>query len=383
MTQRNKGTAYIHIGLEKTGTTSLQEFFHINRQLLEENYNIYFPKTPGLKNHIDLPLYAYTEKLGDLPLRKGLTDENALKAFRIKFKQDFFNEIQPYSDAGYDILISNEHLSSRGGLNKQGIINLIMLFKALNLNYKIIVYIRRQDQFLLSTYSTRIKSGGTDEFNMRAYRKKRYDYLGLLNAWEEVVGLENMKVGIFERARWKKQNLYLDFLDKIGVNQMDNFVIPSKEENKSLDRAHIAFLVIFNKLVPEFVDHKHNVLRGNVISILEKYSIGDKHTFYKNYILEIKEYFKEDNQTIVDTYLTDKSRKLFSFDDLANIEAKDTTLTVEKAIEIAAQIWVEQQKTINEQRQQLFSSTSLIRDLQAKIEEKQRVIQKIIRGEQI
>ena len=383
MNHKNKGTAYIHIGLEKTGTTSLQEFFHINRELLKENHKVYFPKTPGLKNHTDLPLYAYTEKLGDLPLRKGLTDEMKLEAFRGKFKTTFLKEIKPYAESGYDILISNEHLSSRGGLDKEGIAKLIALFKEVNLSYKVIVYLRRQDQFLLSTYSTRIKSGGTDEFNKRAFRRKRYDYLSLLNTWKEVVGLENMKVGIFERSRWKEQSLYLDFLNKIGIEQLGDLTIPPKDANKSLDRDQIAFLVQFNQLVPEFVEDKPNELRGEVISILEKKSTGDRHAFYKNFIIKIKEHFEEDNKAIVDTYLEDKSRPLFTFKELDNAEAKNTTLTVEKAIEIGAQLWAEQQKTINELKNQQSFSTSFIKDLQEKIEEKKRLIQKIIRGEQV
>ena len=65
---------------------------------------------------------------------------------------------------------------------------------------KVIIYLRPQEEFLLSTYSTRIKSGGTDEFNPLAYKKNRYDYLGILDNWAKVVGEESINVGIFQKT---------------------------------------------------------------------------------------------------------------------------------------------------------------------------------------
>jgi len=379
MKQQNK--VFIHIGLEKTGTTSLQEFFHVNRQLLESKYNFYFPKTPGLKNHTDLPLFAYREKLGDLPLRKGITEEKDLEKFREKFKTQFLKEIKPYAEKGYNILISNEHLSSRGGLDKEGIARLIDLFKGIGLRYKVIIYLRRQDQFLLSTYSTRIKSGGTDEFNKRAFRRKRYNYKALLDVWSDVVGKENMVVGIFQKEKWKDQNLYADFFKKIGIHEMNGFEIPPRDSNKSMDIDQLEFLVTFNKLVPEFIDGQPNPLRGEVIPFLEKYTTGNKQTFNKRYINKVTEFFKEDNDSIVAEYMEDKDSPLFAMDSInKENEQNNPELTVEKVVEIAAQLWQEQQQVINEIKSQQFSSKNIIKEMQGKIEEKKRVIQRIVRG---
>ncbi len=209
-----KGTVFLHIGTEKTGTTSLQQCFYDNKKILLEKYQTFYPSTPGQQNHTDLALYTYEEKLGDLPLRKGLSTNSEITQFKRKFEKDFLREIAPYVKMGYNILLSNEHLSSRGGRELAPKERLIKVFTDLGMKIQIIVYLRPQEEFMASTYSTRIKSGGTDDFDPLAYKKKRYDYLGMMDNWAAVVGTDNIQVGIFQSKRWKDNNLYIDFLSK-------------------------------------------------------------------------------------------------------------------------------------------------------------------------
>ena len=65
---------YLHIGTEKTGTTSVQKFFKANRALLAKN-GIVYPVAPGKQNHMGLAASAQdTAKRG--PLRKSLGIRN-------------------------------------------------------------------------------------------------------------------------------------------------------------------------------------------------------------------------------------------------------------------------------------------------------------------
>ena len=47
----------LHIGTEKTGTTSIQKFLATNRTLLKAN-GVLYPLSPGKVNHIGLEAYA-------------------------------------------------------------------------------------------------------------------------------------------------------------------------------------------------------------------------------------------------------------------------------------------------------------------------------------
>ncbi len=53
-------TIYLHIGTEKTGSTTLQAVSGINRRTLM-NHGIFYPRTPGERNHIKLALFAANE----------------------------------------------------------------------------------------------------------------------------------------------------------------------------------------------------------------------------------------------------------------------------------------------------------------------------------
>ena len=371
-----KRTAYLHIGLEKTGTTSIQEFLHINRDQLYQQHKLYFPKSPGLKNHIHFPLYAYGKNLGDLPLQKGLTDPEKLAAFRTAFKQDFFQEVKPILNTGSDLLISNEHLSSRVA-DEADIQKLVALFKELNAQIKVIVYFRRQDKFLISTYSTWVKCGGKQNINMEAYKKPRYDYLHQLNMWGNVLGKENIEVGIFEKSRWKEGSLYLDFCSKIGITSLADLEIPEATFNQSLDKDQIKFLLPFNRLVPEYTKEGRNPLRGDIVEVLEKHSGKEKLKFPNDHIQKINTYFQADNQTIIKEYLKEEIDTLFPLKESETIQkdaAEEEGLTTQKAIEIAALLWEKQQFKINRLRRLWRELEAKIKALEQELEEKRSTV---------
>lgn len=53
----------LHIGAEKTGTTTIQEFLTLNRERLLAQ-GVHFPMSVGLKNHTRLAVCAAFDKRG-------------------------------------------------------------------------------------------------------------------------------------------------------------------------------------------------------------------------------------------------------------------------------------------------------------------------------
>lgn len=339
-----KGIVYLHIGTEKTGTTSLQHCIYSNKKVLLEKYQTYYPSTPGQQNHTDLALYTYEDKLGDLPLRKGLSSAAELAEFKEKFEKDFLREVAPYIKMGYNLLLSNEHLSSRGGRELAPKQKLIKLFTDLGMKVKVVVYLRPQEEFMASTYSTRIKSGGTDDFDPLAYKKKRYDYLGMLDNWASVVGSDNIHLGIFQPKRWKDKNLYLDFFAKIGIAPNSDLTFPERARNKSFSQEQIEFLRQFNGLVPEYLDGAKNELRGDVIEYLESLPTSEPFSLDQKLILEIQKYYKKDNEKLRKTYLSE----LDSLFEYKKSEKADKGIEPLSSHNIFAHLWKQQQARINE-----------------------------------
>jgi len=141
---------YIHIGSFKTGTTSLQSFFYSNKHTLLKNHQIYYPSAPGKKNHIALPIYACEENIEDLYIQKSLDTQKKIDSFRKDFKKKLIKEISPQVKKGNHILLSNEHLSSRIR-STADVKRFLDLFESLEVQFKVIIYLRRQDKLIYST----------------------------------------------------------------------------------------------------------------------------------------------------------------------------------------------------------------------------------------
>ena len=101
---------YIHIGTEKTGTTSIQNVLAKNRESLLKNDYCY-PSSPGVKNHEFLAIYCAPESTRDLRSKHGLMSDVSLSQFFSMFSKNLKNEF--ISSGANNIIFSNEHLSSR------------------------------------------------------------------------------------------------------------------------------------------------------------------------------------------------------------------------------------------------------------------------------
>jgi len=342
-----KPIAYIHIGLEKTGTTTLQEFFFLNRNQLAQD-NIYYPSSPGARNHTDLVAYAYDKTLGDLIVQKNLHTSAAREAFRLGFKELFDTELRSIKKSKTNLLVSSEHLSSRV-FSKDEIRNLLRLFTEAGYLPKIIVYLRRQDQYLLSTYSTWLKCGATADLNQKAYKRKRYDYLSLLDMWGEVAGQENLIVKIFERSRMYKNDLLEDFMNILGLRMTEHYQYPSSDLNKSLDKNKLLFLKKLNAVVPESIDGQKNPLKGELIKAMEQIDNSDKLNLDPGLSQEILDYYRSDNEAIKVQYFPSQAGSLFNekIKSVSEQNMNNEDIPLDKMYELTGALWNYQQNEIN------------------------------------
>lgn len=338
--------AFIHIGTEKTGTTSLQEFFAGNRAGFDA-HKFYYPDTPGDTNHQKLAIYCAPENTRDLRPFFGLGTDDRLANFQNRFPVNLKNEIDNHRSKS--ILFSNEHLSSRIQ-SKQQIFKLQELMKYLGLDPTIIIYLRRQDQMMLSSYSTAVKSGSTRPFEIDL-NPKRYNYYDILNDWAFVFGKDKIKVKIYNRKHWKNGNLMEDFLESLNINSFEAFGQSDKKPNKSLDRHLIKYLSVFNAHIPTIKDNKYNHERGNILSVLESLSTDEKINLSSSSVLSILENFKDQNSKLAQNYFNPPLSQLFEEPKIDDSVDQLPELSVEKSIEIGAKLWAAKQRELNERKQ--------------------------------
>lgn len=193
-------TLILHVGTYKTGTTALQYFLYRNRDLLSE-IGLYRPDTGAVDSeanwgHHDLAQRLTTKATRDLwqALVAECHDKAPRKA-QVVVSSELFSHIRQAK--GFQVI---RHLVR-------------------NWDVRVVVYLRRQDQYLESLYNHHVKAVGEcrpiGEFTDLV--RGRLDYLTFLNALSEVFGADNLIVRPYEPASLKG-DICEDFLDVLGFD---------------------------------------------------------------------------------------------------------------------------------------------------------------------
>lgn len=228
--QTGRKTVLVHIGMHKTGSTSIQEFLKNNRELLRSK-NILYPDTDGGAAHHMIASLCFADKSS----RKAFPG-HAQKRFHIEdtWKTHMRARIEEIMSAPQDtVLLSSERFEFSAPDQ------LARLFP--DATMRIIVFLRRQDERLESRFNQNLKrrlisSADAVRFEQRAATN---DYKTLLH-WEDVFGAGNIIVLPFEKNAIK-DGLERTFMRALCLEWDDNFVI-SDPANTRLSRDCIAFL---------------------------------------------------------------------------------------------------------------------------------------------
>lgn len=241
--------AILHIGTEKTGSTSIQQFLSHGRRWLA-THGFHHSKAAGSPNHVRLFSYAV-----DNPrLAFGASDRAEQGKLRRKLEIELAKECDAHPDATF--LFSNEHCHSR--LFEAGeVARLKTLLDPLFDEVKVLVYLRRQDLLAVSLYSTLLKAGvSSDEVLVTRpiaalpqhapEQDLYYDYQALLARWAAVFGDDALIVRRFEPASLVGGDIVADFCDAVGLPA------PSREParaNESLRPEFQDYLRLLNRFL--------------------------------------------------------------------------------------------------------------------------------------
>lgn len=231
-------TVFLHIGINKTGTTAIQRYLSDHRNLLK-SLGILYPQT-GLRGQAH---YGLSATLGFQ--HKVVPEGEAVR--RTCLKEQFINEVAGYAGA---VLFSSEDFV----LNKP-VEQVKKFFDGCAV--KVVVYLRRHDHWWESAYAQAVKMkvqppwnpGIMGFVNFNRKKNKFYGkYRHLLDRWAEQFGKENILVRPYEREQ-NQPSLVFDLLNTIGMAHLVNEIptdMPS--ENRSLSVLSIQLLDIFQRL---------------------------------------------------------------------------------------------------------------------------------------
>lgn len=246
MSDKTFRTLYLHIGLEKTGTTSIQEFLERNREKLREA-GIFLPGSLGHKNHKMLAAYAFEPGARDIAVTSsGVGSTSAdVAAFRSNLQARLAAEIAE-SEATTGV-ISTEDLSRLFTREKvERVVDLLLPFCD---RLQVIVFARRQDLLASSRYYSLVL-GGSQEARVFPPRDKSpyYEYGRNIGNWANVLGDENVTLVRFpEQPRAENFNSVDRFCEILGL---------SSEAYETVNEQHVSY-----DAVNQIIMQHYNVLK--------------------------------------------------------------------------------------------------------------------------
>jgi len=214
----------VHIGLNKTGSTTIQGWLQINRDALRKQgiwHDSLAPHGgPHLSTAAGWAIYAHSQRPNYVPggwqaqsYRIGSRAElqDRLDQFLTRVEATF-----PPADEG-TYVTSSEHIGA-GIKNVPEMEKLHSWFAARFDEVRYVVYIREQTDWVASAYVQAVRSGMTDSLDAYIERFGLNDYHTLVQKWCGVAGAGNVDVRLFDKAAFAGGDLIDDFASAIGAD---------------------------------------------------------------------------------------------------------------------------------------------------------------------
>jgi hypothetical protein len=292
----------LHIGSEKTGSTTIQSFLDYNRASLLSQ-QIIVPKSLG-KNHYRLPIVA--KELTICSDKEKYTDAENVKGLLER-------EVERCVNNGATRLVLSSELIHSRLCSEDEIANLISLLPPSYL-ITVIWYVRRQDRAALSLYSTWLKSGHYGPFSYPDLNHKslpyRFDYWRAYRLWAKVVGANRINTIVYDDVE-VREDLIKNFCMVAGIRWSNDFMIPDKE-NTSLDVNGLYLMSLFSKYNSE---HKHSQGHPKKLKefISEKFCSGKRLNPDRDSALRFYNHFSDVNESLRSACFSDRDA-LFDHD---------------------------------------------------------------------
>lgn len=354
-----KKTLYIHIGRPKTGSSAIQHFLADNRKVLARHGCLY-PQTGQHHKASHKFALVFLPSLPDAKLVKGQSPKELYGALADEVSRSGLKKAVISSEMFYltepdDIMRS---------LRDQ-------------FHVKIICYVRRQDEVLLSSYVQEIKGNemsvlvNFDEYLRNPTRMALLDYKSNLDKWAAVFGHDAIIVRVYHKAGIR-DTIFEDFFRTLGMRLTDEYQLPTMRLNPSPARDILEMITHVNRF--RVSDAVLRQLRAPLVRISETIGNGDK--FDTNLLLnqnerrKIMQMFAKSNRQVAQTYLGREDGILFETDFPEDAAGADEYQGIElyRFVQIVAGLFVNQQKEISDLRARLIHQADRIAALERQLD---------------
>lgn len=273
---------FLHIGIGKTGTTSIQKMFFESRKKLLKDQTLY-PLT-GISHY------------GHHNLAK-LGDENISTETLFLYNQ-LLHEIE--TSCANKIVISSENFIFMKPNYIKKIAETLNCF-----DVKVVVYVREQISLFESTYMEWLKAGKPHQNSVETFfslHKNSFNFMAKIQPWIDAFGIQNISARLFNK-KIIGENVCNDILNVMNISK--EIVNIENDSNQSISN-------IFCNLI-HIVDQT-NITKDDRVKIIDELLILSKTCKLKVSLIDeiiIKETYKKSNNEFAETFLSSTEKKIF------------------------------------------------------------------------
>jgi hypothetical protein len=297
--------AILHIGLEKTGTKTLQRFLNLNRDRLIRQQRISNSRSTGVENNRELATYAMDDAsfTDDHLAELGIHDVEAKRRFKTSLESRFAAEVETLSAKCDVLILSSEHFQSRLKSSAE-ITRLQELLDRTGLAVvKVLVYLRDPASLMMSLYSTSLRNGSSRPAPMSAtdpHWNHICDHRKTVQTWAGVFGTSVVGPRLYATSRFVGGSLISDFCHATGID-LDDLIIPDRR-NESLNPAGQIILQQLNQNMAWLRAPERAADLATVLGFIDEHFSGPGARPTDELVISCRDRFSESNEWVREHY---------------------------------------------------------------------------------
>lgn len=253
----------VHVGLAKTGTTTVQDFLFANRRAILRRHGILYPTKYANHFHFQTAFSDAPSSLIQVR-RMGITDDARAREFGASFLSAFekeFRRIRPE-----ELLISSEYFSS---MHSSELVRLGDYLRSLCEDLAVLIYLRDPWTLAVSAVQQRLKDGLSAGRIVFRYT----GFLRLFGKFEKELSAR-ITARPYIGAGATRTDIIADFCEAVGIGS-DGMQQPSQEANQSVGYTTMSLLSALNSLDP-CIDSDRKFIVDDVRDVYRTYVINNR-----------------------------------------------------------------------------------------------------------
>lgn len=210
---------YIHIGTQKTGSSSIQHVLNMNAPFLEKHSLRY--------------LHAGRQKPADMRIHHNPVAAMLLSGDGARFGRELHRELA--QSRCRNAILSGELLSQPGVATRLHDI----LPESLQDQIRIVVYLRRPDLYVESLFKQRVKADATTSTARQFLRQHhaRLLHSQIIDEYADSFGEQSIILRPYDPCHLLNGNAVDDFLNVLGITETADLITPAEPANASFSLA--------------------------------------------------------------------------------------------------------------------------------------------------